>query len=208
MDELMGRNEYARHRGCAPNAVTKAEDDGRIAAAVVRDESGAFVGIKWRLADQLWAVNTDPGEAAKSGASTIAKGTAVATDATLNLTPPQGEKADTAPPPSSDPHGFYEARARTEIFKAKQAELDYLEAVGLLVSSKDVEKEIAEIFGTLKNNVLRIADRKAQILAAETDPIRVHRLLSDEFRMVFDECSRRLASNAPGGPEEREGALP
>ena len=41
-DELMGLNAYARHRGCAPNAVVKAERSGRIKDAVVRDNAGEF----------------------------------------------------------------------------------------------------------------------------------------------------------------------
>ena len=56
---LMGRNEYARHRGCSPNAVTKAEESGRILAAVERTEAGEFIGIRWRQADELWEKNTD-----------------------------------------------------------------------------------------------------------------------------------------------------
>src|SRR4051812_32894870 len=65
MSETMGRNEYARHRGVAPNAVTKAVTDGRIAAAVTM-EDGRIKGIDWRLADQLWVRNTDPEQAAKN----------------------------------------------------------------------------------------------------------------------------------------------
>lgn len=57
--ELMGRNAYARHRGCSPNAVLKAVADGRIAAAAVV-VAGKIKAIRWRLADELWAANTDP----------------------------------------------------------------------------------------------------------------------------------------------------
>lgn len=61
-DELMGRNQYAKHRGCSPNAVTKAVRDGRIARAV-KWEDGQIKSIKWRLADELWIANTDPSRA-------------------------------------------------------------------------------------------------------------------------------------------------
>ena len=60
--EQMGRNEYARHRGCSANAVTKAVRDGRIARAVIWD-GGQIKSIKWRLADELWLANTDVGRA-------------------------------------------------------------------------------------------------------------------------------------------------
>jgi hypothetical protein len=74
MDELMGRNEYARHRGCAPNAVAKAEEDGRIAAAVERDAEGKFLGIKWRQADELWARNTDLDQAIRGNGGVLPLG--------------------------------------------------------------------------------------------------------------------------------------
>lgn len=57
--ELMGRNAYARHRGCAPNAVTRAVRDGRIARAVLYGKGGKIRAIRWRLADELWTANTD-----------------------------------------------------------------------------------------------------------------------------------------------------
>lgn len=64
-NELMGRNEYARHQGVAPNAVLKAVRDGRIARAVVW-EKGRIKAIRWRLADELWAANTDHAEALRT----------------------------------------------------------------------------------------------------------------------------------------------
>ncbi|MGE0705220.1 MAG: hypothetical protein AB7P22_14920 [Vicinamibacterales bacterium] len=60
--ELMGRNQYARHRGVSPNAVAKAAKDGRITKAVIW-RSGKIESIRWRQADELWAANTDPAQA-------------------------------------------------------------------------------------------------------------------------------------------------
>lgn len=58
--DVLGKNEYARHRGVRPHAVLKAVRTGRIARAAVFGPGGKIVGIKWRLADQLWSENTDP----------------------------------------------------------------------------------------------------------------------------------------------------
>lgn len=86
--ELMGRNQYAKHRGCSPSAVTKAVRDGRIARAVTW-EDGQIKAIKWRLADKLWADNTDPSRtsipsapaaAARSGRSPAVQGSALAAE--------------------------------------------------------------------------------------------------------------------------------
>ena len=59
MQELMTRKQYAAHQGVAPASVSKAIASGRISDAVVRDKSGRVKGIRWRLADELWAANTD-----------------------------------------------------------------------------------------------------------------------------------------------------
>ena len=59
----MSRAAYAKHRGCAPNAVLKATRSGRITRAVVYGPGGKIEGIKWRLADRLWSENTDPAQA-------------------------------------------------------------------------------------------------------------------------------------------------
>lgn len=66
--ETMGRNEYARHQGVTPRAVTKAIESGRITKAVVY-EGGHFKAIRWRLADQLWLANTDPAQALRRPAA-------------------------------------------------------------------------------------------------------------------------------------------
>lgn len=65
-DGVLGRNAYSRKRGCSPNAVSKAIRSGRIARAVIWGKGGRVEGIRWRLADQLWTQNTDPGQAQKS----------------------------------------------------------------------------------------------------------------------------------------------
>lgn len=67
----MGRNQFARHRGVAPNAVTKAVRDGRIAKAVIWGKGGKIAGIKWRLADELWTRNTDLDQAIRANGGAL-----------------------------------------------------------------------------------------------------------------------------------------
>mgnify|MGYP001563191243 FL=1 len=108
---------------------------------------------------------------------------------------------------TTDQGDYLAARAKREGYLSEMARLDHLERLGLLVSTAEVEQEMAEIFGQIKTSVLRVADRKAQILAAESDPQRVHRILNDEFRTAFDELSSRFAAVAAGGTEEPAPAL-
>jgi hypothetical protein len=93
-----------------------------------------------------------------------------------------------------------EAELRGELL-----ELDKLERVGALVPATLMQTEAMEIFAQAMNAVSRIPDRKAQALAGETDPVRIHRLLSDEIRKVRDEFSSRIASLAGHAGVEGEG---
>lgn len=220
MEEWISQREMGRRTDRTHRAVQKAIADGRIpAAAVRRGEDGRIEAVEYHAAAAGLKANTDPVEAARNGKF----GTPVtAAMAPLPMQPgaagnPDVKTGDAAAagaagaeqvPVTGDQGDYLAARAKREGFLAKQAELDYLDQIGRLVSSEEVEREVAEIFSQLKSSVFMVSDRKAQILAAELDPVRVHRLLSDEFRTVFDEFSGRLASSAAAGTAEREAALP
>lgn len=223
MNDLMGRNEYARHRGCAPNAVAKAEDDGRIASAVVRDEQGVFVGIKWRLADELWAQNTDPVEAARTRAAapmpTAKQGILPSRDDTDpgSAGPAPGLDADATPPASgsdapspaaanADQADYLAARAKREGFQAKTAELEYLKAIGELVPAGEAREVAFRRYRTLRDKMLNIPERVASVIAAERDPARVHKVLTDEIKRVLHELSETADAEITGGAQERVAA--
>ena len=188
--ELMGRNEYARHRGCAPNAVKKAEDDGRIAAAVKRGADGAFIGIDARLADELWARNTDPMEAAKNGKVSVPEGQLPLAEPNVDEAPARG---------GDDQHGYLASRASREHYQAERARLDLLERLGQVVSHETVRDETFSIFRRLRDSLFLVGPRISQKLAAETDPLRIEQAINDEHRTLLNELSRALALDAAGG---------
>lgn len=232
MEEWISQREMGRRSDRTHRAVQKAIADGRIpAAAVRRGEDGRIEAVEYHAALAGLKANTDPVEAARNGKlsapAPVQPGGGASLNAKPDLVAAAGGDADavvpnngtaaaggdaggwSVPPAQAGDQGDYlAARAKREGFLAKQAELDYLEQIGRLVSSEEVEREVAEIFSQLKSSVFLVSDRKAQILAAELDPVRVHRLLIDEFRTVFDEFSGRLASSAAAGVAEREAALP
>jgi len=205
-NELMGRNEYARHRGCSQNAVKKAEEDGRIAEAVVR-ENGVFVGIKYRLADRLWSLKTDPIEAERngklqaplsSGERPIEPLTATATATAMASASASASAPTSASASGGDQENFLAARTKEADLRGRLLELDVRERTEELLPRAVVQREFSEIFSELKSSVFRIPDRKAQALAVEGDPTRLHRILTEELRMVFDEFSRRVSGSAVG----------
>ena len=194
MSELMGRNEYARHRRCAPNAVSKAIKDGRIAPAVVLDASGKFHGIKWRLADELWALNTDPEAAAKSG-----KGELLAPQA-----PEAGDQAAEAPAEPRDP-AYRDVLTRVKVAEAQIKEMQALERAGELVVADEVERVDEEIAREVRNAMLAIPDRLAQALDP-ANPERARKLLDNEIKKALRGLEAKLDQWA-AAPAEREATL-
>lgn len=211
--EVMGRNEYARHRGDTPNAVAKAEASGRIKEAVLRDESGAFIGIDWKKADELWAHNTDADQAARNGkigagagqAGIPAPAAAGGSDELPLAQPPTdaGAIATAAGGGGKDPHGLLAARAVSAKYQARQDELKYLETIGALVSTEDMKTVGARRYRALRDRLRAIPDRVSASLAAEHDQAQVHATLQAEIDRALYELSDLARAEAAGGAPER-----
>lgn len=230
--------EFARRHHIRHRAVQKAIESGRVGGdAIMRAANGRLTGIDPEIAEQQWARNTDPIEAAKSGktimtpfahvkpipaASASADRPDAPQDGESNAGQPPVDVGDAGQPPldvgdaglppaakpGDDPHGFYEARARKAKTDADNADLDYLRKIGQLVMVEDVQRVQFELFRRLRDNMMLIPDRLAPRLAAETDPMRVHHLLAEETRKALSEFSSTIAAEAAAGSGVREHALP
>ena len=174
--ETMGRNEYARHRGCSRNAVKKADRDGRISAAVVeRGPDGHSIKfINWRMADELWERNTDPAAALKSGKVTTVAG------------------APGAPAADGD---YLQHRRRRELAEAQLSELKLNRETGALVEAEPVRKAIYVSARALRDRLLAIPDSVAAVLDP-ADPARAHRLLTNEIKRALSEFQSTLRQAA------------
>ncbi len=185
----MGRNEYSRHRQCDPKSVAKAEADGRIAAAVKRDQGGRFLGIDWRLADDLWARHTDPVAAAKNNKSVLPPG-------------PSGVEPLAEPGAlgaSADVYGFFAARAREKVADADLRELEKAQRYGLALRADEVREISARRYRAVRDQITNIPDRVAAELAAEKDPARVHARLSQEIERVLHQLADEAEADAERG---------
>jgi hypothetical protein len=219
MEEWMSLRAYARHRGVALSAVQKAIESRRVTA--IKEDGGRICGIEKHQADAQWSANTDAAEAARSGTFQGPGKPAGAApgDGILVLAsggglqgdrPPAGEQ----PSPTGDQGNFLAARVKEAELRGELLELDKLERLGELLPRAEVRRVFSEIFAQLKIAAFRIPDRKAQALVGETDTVRIHRVLSDELRQVFDEFSRQLDVPAAGVVDdsavvgEREAVLP
>jgi hypothetical protein len=148
---------YARRRSVALAAVQKAIESGRI--SLQPDGS-----IDPELADRQREDNT------RLGPSSILK----AAQNTNNRT------RDGAPQ-------YAEARAERERYAALLAKLEYEERAAALVSVHEVQAEIFKAFRELRDRMLNIPDRVAAMIAAASDPAKVHEILAAEIRSTLDD---------------------
>ena len=82
---------------------------------------------------------------------------------------------------------YTKARAVREHYHARIAKLEYEERVAKLVSKDEVQLAAFNQFRMFRDGMLNIPDRLAAVLAAETDPARVHELLAAEIRKALQE---------------------
>lgn len=85
---------------------------------------------------------------------------------------------------TSETHAQHQAKK--EKFRAKLAELDYLERIADLVRRAEVEAESFRIGRQVRDAILNIPSRLAGIVAAESDQRRVHDLLEQELRQALE----------------------
>jgi hypothetical protein len=95
------------------------------------------------------------------------------------------ETSDSDAPGPKDPT-YAQHQAKREKFKAKLAELDYLERISTLVRREAVETESFRVARLVRDAILNVPARLAGILAAETDQRRVHDLLESELRQALE----------------------
>ncbi len=160
---------YARHRSVSLRAVQKAIQSGRI-------RTTADGKIDTEQADAAWERNTGP------KASTIAFPSPPPRPAAQP--PPEPPRADLGAAGGLD---YARARAVRENYLARLAKIDYEERLGKLVSRDEVQVAAFNRFRTFRDGMLNIPDRVAAVLAAESDPRKVHENLTTEIRKALVE---------------------
>ena len=84
---------------------------------------------------------------------------------------------------------YAQSRAVRELYLARLAKIEFEERAGKLVSRDEVTVAAFTKARTVRDNLLNIPDRVAAVLAAETDPVRTHQILTDEIRKALIELS-------------------
>ena len=172
---LVTFSEFAAIKGCTKAAVTHATKS-RIAAAVVEQD-----GKRWLdrdMALELWRKNTLKNNAAK-------------VDEPDPVKPRDARelRQQVAGLPDDEIPELNESRARREHYQAELAKLEVDLKRKELVPAVDVQKEAFALGRSVREALANLADRLSYQLAGETDPARIHAVLTDEHRSALVELS-------------------
>lgn len=204
MADWVSLREFARRRGVTLQAVQKAIATHRImAAAVRRDDGGRLRAVDADQAAIDWHRNTDPELALRTGTIIPAPVLSHAVSAPA-VSPPAAEHsaqlALEAPAASEraapDDDSFRRDRAENERLKKVNGELDLAERLKHLVSVASVRRAAFESSREVHDTLIRLPDRLAPLLAAETDPVKIHALMTHEIRGALNALAERAAELA------------
>ena len=172
---LVTFTELAQIKGCSQAAVSHAVRRGRISDAIVEKD-----GKRWLdrdLAIELWDKNT-----VKTKNSKVRE----PEEAPKNET--ELKQAIDRLPDDSIPD-LNESRARREHYQAELAKLQVTQQRGDLVPAEQVKKDAFNVGRAVREALSNLADRLSHQLAGETDPVVIHKLISDEHRAALSELA-------------------
>ncbi len=158
---LVSQAEFARQQGFTRGYVTKLIKKG-----VIQLKKGKVDSAQ---AERAMKANADPVTLIRSEENT-------------DLISPQGQ------PGAVD---FVTARTMREAFKAKLAKLEYEEKSGTLTDAAKVRQDAFKTGRIIRDELLAIPDRMADVLAAEEDPATVRQIIVDELELVLNRISKQ-----------------
>jgi len=184
---LISLAAYARRRGCAKSAVSKAVSEGRI--SLINGK------IDPEVADFQWKQNTRA--RADSGRSVDQAG----------LHEGQGGLAGDVPsepgfsPAPAEPD-YHSLRARRELAAVEREERENAKEAGRLIDRDTTERAIFDAFRALRDAVMAAGQRAAPKLIGLIDVRDIERVIADEQRKAFAGWEERMLERLPA----REGA--
>ena len=185
---MMGVSQraYARLRGVSLSAVQKAIASKRITP----NPDGT---IDPERANQEWERNTFAGK-------TLHQATQQATSRTWPRSASQPNRRVAVsgmpgqPDVSSDPVSAYlRARAVTETFKAKTAQMEYEERAGKVIQATKVGEYVADWSAIVGDALAAFADRVAPLVAAAKTEAEIHRILAGEANALRRKMAKAIS---------------
>ncbi len=176
----VSQRAYARMRGVSMSAVVKAIKTKRITP----NEDGT---IDPERANQEWARNTFAGQTLHRAASPQA------VPISARHSPRGGSGMPGQPEVSSDPmFAYLRARAVTETFKAKTAQLEYEERAGKLIQATKAGEYAAHWSAIVGDALSAYPDRMAPLVAAAKTEAEIHRILVGETNALRRKMAKAI----------------
>ena len=170
---------YARMRGCTEGAVRKAIASKRITPN--RDGT-----IDPERANEEWAKNTFAGKTLHEAARSAT--TQPRTPARPSVIPQSAEV-------TSDPVAAYlRARAVSETFKAKIAQMEYEERAGKLIQATKAGEYSAHWSAIVGDALAAFADRVSPLVAAAKTEAEIHRILASETNALRRKTAKAISN--------------
>jgi hypothetical protein len=170
---------YARGRGCTEGAVRKA-----IAAKRITPNPDGTIDPE--RANQEWDRNTFAGKTLHQATRPQA--------APLRTPPRGGPGLSSQPDVSSDPVTAYlRARAVSETFKAKTAQLEYEERAGKLIQATKAGEYAAHWSAIVGDALSAYPDRVAPLVAAAKTEAEIHRILAGETNALRRKMAKSIS---------------
>ena len=160
---IMSLRQYAKHRGVALSAVQKAIEKSRIHKL----PDGK---IDSDAADGAWERNTTQYVPAVTRSTSARRS--------------EAEEEDGSGFGATQ---YTKARAVREHYQARLAKIEYEERVGKLVSRDEIQVAAFNKFRQFRDQLLNIPERVTAMLAAESEPAKVHAILNEEIRRALND---------------------
>lgn len=192
--QLIGLREYARHRGCAVSAVSKAIDENRI--SVILDEKGRKC-IDPEVADIQWAKNTRArADSARPGASSAAgegEGGADAPETPAGAENPADPAGKTA---------YNDYRAQTELETLRQKRRENMTAEAKLADVVQLRRAVFDGFRLLRDRAMAVPQRAAPRCIGLSDARDIERVIDEEQRRAFADWEQSMHEKLPQPQED------
>ncbi|WP_136419961.1 hypothetical protein [Herbaspirillum sp. ST 5-3] len=196
MDGYVSKTAFAKIYGCAQSYVTKLKDLNRL----VLSDDGKMVNVE----ESLRLIEAT-GDLSKSGVRerwdayrNSKDGAADLFTAAPAMEPPP---ADPVPAPASPRRSgagdatssaYHLARTEKEQIDAQLKKIELLKLQGQIAEVAPILRAVHDTHAAARSALLQMPDRLAQMLAPETDPLRVHELLRLECERVCEVMLREI----------------
>lgn len=178
--------EFARHRDLSHVRVMAILKEGRLEGCYVRDNLDR-VHFDAKKCDEVLDRDPSPQElAARERKRQQRSGHENPLD------------PDTSKSPEAERHSYTAARTANELVKLEIAQLELQELQGKLISTDKVKSDQFVLARTLRDQVLAVPDRISDILAHESDPQRIHRIMTTELREALKKVIKFASEELSG----------